>query len=46
MDNQSDVTASLEGLVSVSHPIAAKVGKDVLDQGGTAIDAVIAIQCS
>jgi gamma-glutamyltranspeptidase/glutathione hydrolase len=45
MDNQSDVTASSEGLVSVSHPIAAKVGKDVLDQGGTAIDAVIAIQC-
>ena len=36
--------ASQEGLVSVSHPLAAKVGKDILDQGGTAIDAVIAIQ--
>jgi gamma-glutamyltranspeptidase/glutathione hydrolase len=45
MENQSDITASAEGLISVSHPIAAKVGKDILDQGGTAIDAVIAIQC-
>lgn len=45
MENQSDITASAEGLISVSHPIAAKVGKDILDQGGAAIDAVIAIQC-
>ncbi len=28
----------------VSHPLAAKIGKDVLDQGGNAMDAVIAIQ--
>ncbi|MEZ2005449.1 gamma-glutamyltransferase, partial [Staphylococcus aureus] len=31
-------------LISVSHPLAAKIGKDVLDQGGNAMDAVIAIQ--
>lgn len=35
---------SQEGLVSVSHPLAAKVGKDILDKGGTAVDAVVAIQ--
>ncbi|EHJ08035.1 gamma-glutamyltransferase [Staphylococcus simiae] len=37
---------SQEGMISVSHPLAAKVGKEVLDKGGNAMDAVIAIQLS
>ncbi|MFU0773292.1 gamma-glutamyltransferase [Staphylococcus warneri] len=36
--------ASKQGLISVSHPLAAEVGQHILDQGGTAMDAVIAIQ--
>lgn len=39
-------TQSTEGLISVSHPLAAEVGKKVLEQGGNAMDAVIAIQLS
>ncbi|MCG7338990.1 gamma-glutamyltransferase [Staphylococcus sp. ACRSN] len=35
-----------EGLISVSHPLAADVGREILDQGGNAIDAVIAMQLS
>lgn len=37
---------SKEGLVSVSHPLAAEVGQRILEQGGNAMDAVIAIQLS
>ncbi|MCT6541319.1 gamma-glutamyltransferase, partial [Staphylococcus aureus] len=33
----------IEGLISVSHRLSAKFGMDVLDQGGIAMDAVIAI---
>jgi gamma-glutamyltranspeptidase / glutathione hydrolase len=32
------------GVVSVSHPLAAKAGADVLANGGNAIDAAAAIQ--
>ncbi|MBR8858992.1 gamma-glutamyltransferase, partial [Staphylococcus aureus] len=42
--NDKQTKTSKEGLISVSHPLAAKIGKDVLDQGGNAMDAVIAIQ--
>lgn len=42
--NDKQKTTSKEGLISVSHPLAAKIGKDVLDQNGNAMDAVIAIQ--
>lgn len=37
---------SKEGMISVSHPLAAEVGQHILNQGGNAIDAVIAIQLS
>lgn len=37
---------SKEGMISVSHPLAAEVGQHILDQGGNAIDAIIAIQLS
>ncbi|WRN75441.1 hypothetical protein UM590_10550 [Staphylococcus aureus] len=40
--NDKQTKTSKEGLISVSHPLAAKIGKDVLDQGGNAMDAVIA----
>ncbi|GBU01792.1 gamma-glutamyltransferase [Staphylococcus argenteus] len=42
--NDKQKTTSKEGLISVSHPLAAKIGKGVLDKGGNAMDAVIAIQ--
>lgn len=35
-----------EGIVSTSHPLAAEAGKNVLEQGGNAIDAAAAIQLS
>ncbi len=34
--NDKQTKTSKEGLISVSHPLAAKIGKDVLDQGGNA----------
>lgn len=37
--NDKQTKTSKEGLISVSHPLAAKIGKDVLDQGGNAMDA-------
>ncbi|PNZ30845.1 Gamma-glutamyltranspeptidase [Staphylococcus petrasii] len=45
-NQQLQYLTSKEGLISVSHPLAAEVGKRILDQGGNAIDAVIAIQMS
>ncbi len=35
--NDKQTKTSKEGLISVSHPLAAKIGKDVLDQGGNAM---------
>lgn len=44
--HQFQQLTSKEGLISVSHPLAAEVGQRILNQGGNAIDAVIAIQLS
>jgi len=38
------VAKSDEGMVVAAHPLAAKVGVDMLAQGGNAIDAVVAVQ--
>jgi gamma-glutamyltranspeptidase/glutathione hydrolase len=40
------VTHAANGMVAAAHPLAVKIGVDVLEQGGSAVDAAIAVNAA
>jgi gamma-glutamyltranspeptidase/glutathione hydrolase len=42
-NTESTVVASGKGIVSCSNPLASAIGAQILDQGGNAVDAIIAM---
>ncbi|MBY0122988.1 gamma-glutamyltransferase [Bacillus sp. S/N-304-OC-R1] len=40
----SQVAVGKNGMVATAHPVASKIGAEVLEKGGNAIDAAVAIQ--
>ncbi|HSJ38342.1 MAG TPA: gamma-glutamyltransferase, partial [Planococcus sp. (in: firmicutes)] len=43
-DSFSQVAVAKDGMVATAHPLASEIGAEVLEKGGNAMDAAIAIQ--
>ena len=46
MDATRSVVHARHGMVAASHPLAVQIGVDVLKQGGSAVDAAIAVNAA